>query len=307
MKCLVIGFGSIGRRHARVLGEIGFEVAVVTSATDTSLPAFRDLRSALDEFAPGYVVIANDTRLHGPTLAVLASHGLYGTTLVEKPMLAGSGEARVLPSGPVFVGYTLRFHPLITRLMEQLDGQALWTFTAYVGQYLPDWRPDRDYRQSYSARREDGGVVRDLSHELDYAQLLAGRWCSTIAAGGKLSTLDIDSEDAVTVLARCERCELVTVHMNYLDRSVSRWILVNGPFGTLKADLVKGTLAINGDEQQVVVERDAMMRQQHLAAMSGADPRACDAATALSTVRWVDAIHQSLADGCRVDADPHIA
>ncbi len=302
MKCLVIGYGSIGRRHARVLREMGHDVALVTSVADTSLTTFRNIRTALETFSPGYVVIANDTRLHGPTLGELAARGYAGRTLVEKPMLARSDEPLALPSGPVVVGYTLRFHPLIAQLLERLEGETLWTFTAYVGQYLPDWRPDRDYRQSYSARREDGGVVRDLSHELDYTQLLAGRWRSTMAAGGKLSALEIDSEDAVTVLARCERCELVTVHMNYLDRSASRWIRVNGPFGTLHADLVKGTLEVNGDTLQVDVARDAMMRDQHLAAMSGNDRRSCDTAAAMSTMRWVDAIHRSLASGCRIDA-----
>ena len=40
--------------------------------------------------------------------------------------------------------------------------------------YLPDWRPSRDYKESYSASVEQGGVVRDLVHEIDYCNYLFG-------------------------------------------------------------------------------------------------------------------------------------
>lgn len=302
MKCLVVGFGSIGRRHARVLAEMGHQVAIVTRGEATALPHYSELAEALGGFAPEYVVVANDTRLHGPTLELLAARGYRGRTLVEKPMLASPDEPVHMPDGPVFVGYTLRFHPLMMRLITLLSNAPLWTVTAYVGQYLPDWRPDRDYRDSYSARRGDGGVTRDLSHELDYVQLLAGRWIETVASGGRLSTLEINSEDAITALARCERCALVTVHLNYLDRTASRWLVANGPFGTVHADFVQGTLCVNGKEERVTVDRDAMIRAQHAAAIAGDDPRSCDTAAAMATLNWIEAIQRSLVERRWVDA-----
>lgn len=296
MKCLVIGHGSIGQRHARVLHEMGCAVSLVTRAPDVPYPRFSNVQAALQAVTPEYVVIANDTRLHGETLSMLAQSGFTGTSLVEKPMLARHDETCTLPAGPLFVGYTLRFHPLIGRLFVLLAQETLWTLTAYVGQYLPDWRPRQDYRQSYSARCDDGGVLRDLSHELDYAQMLAGPWQSTIAAGGHLSDLQIDSEDSITVLAECARCRLVTLHMNYLDRSVSRWIIANGAFGTYRVDLVKGIFAHNGCEETIRLDRDAMIRDQHAAAFSGTDPRLCTLAAAMSTLRWIDAAHAAMTE-----------
>jgi predicted dehydrogenase len=275
---------------------MGCRVTLVTRSTDVPFPRFSTIAEALVAAGPDYVVIANDTRLHGETLGVLAQCGFSGTSLVEKPMLARHDEACALPVGPLFVGYTLRFHPLISRLFSLLADEPLWTFTAYVGQYLPDWRPDQDYRQSYSARRDDGGVLRDLSHELDYAQMLAGRWRSTVAAGGHTSDLQIDSEDSVTVLAECERCPMVTLHMNYLDRSVSRWIIVNGAFGTYRVDLVKGLFVHNGSKEKVCIDRDAMIRDQHAAAFAATDPRLCTHAAAMSTLCWIDAAHVAMAE-----------
>lgn len=306
MKALVIGYGSIGRRHARVLAGMGHAVAFVTRAETIEAPYTRyaDLAAALIEFAPDYVIVANDTGLHGPTLARLADHAYGGITLVEKPLLVSAQEALRLPAGPVFVGYTLRFHPLFQRLRTLLHEQPIWTLSAYVGQYLPDWRPDSDYRQSYSARAAEGGVVRDLSHELDYLQVLAGTWRRTTALGGHLSTLEIDSEDAASILSQHERCPLVSVHVNYLDRAASRWILANGPFGTLRADLVQGILTINGQEERLPLERDMMMRAQHAAVLAGDGDALCTVPQALHTMRWIDAIHRALDTGSWIDATP---
>lgn len=304
MKSLVIGYGSIGRRHARVLAGMGHEVGFVTRAASIEAPYARygDPAVALAQFVPDYVVIANDTGLHGATLSTLADLGYRGITLVEKPLLADPQEAVRLPSGPVFVGYTLRFHPVFERLQAILQSQPLWTLSAYVGQYLPDWRPDSDYRQSYSARAADGGVVRDLSHELDYLQVLAGNWQRTTAAGGHLSPLVIESEDAVSILSQHAHCPLVSVHLNYLDRSTSRWILANGPFGTVRADLVNGVLSVNGKEEQLPLERDMMLRAQHAAALRGQDARLCTISAAMRTLQWIDAIHLAIAEPRWIDA-----
>lgn len=301
MRCLVVGLGSIGLRHADVLRSMGCDVAAVTARRDTELPAFDDLGVALATHAPEYVVIANDTGLHGLTLTQLAARGYRGVTLVEKPMLTRADETLMLPAGPVYVGYTLRFHPVLGRLFELAGSERLWSLSAYVGQYLPDWRPGRDYRQSYSSRSEEGGVVRDLSHELDYVQWLAGRWQSTVAHGGHVSALEIASEDVATVLASTERCEHATIHMNYLDRTASRWIVLNGPFGTMRADLVRGTIDVNGTETRLQVDRNQMIRQQHASAMQGDDARCCSVEDGLATVRWVDAIHCSMEGRCWVD------
>lgn len=276
---------------------MGNAVALVTKSEHADLPVFKKVSLGLEEWKPDYVVLANETRLHSVTLEQLAESDYRGIVLVEKPLVTCVDELGKIPPGPVYVGYTLRFHPLIQRMRQWAGDQELWTFTAYVGQYLPDWRPERDYRQTYSARRQDGGVIRDLSHELDYAHLITGQCQRTLAAGGHLSSLDIESEDAATILAEADRCRLVTLHVNYLDRVPSRWIVANGPKGTLRADLVSGALVVNNEETVIPVDRDAMILAQHDAAMSGDASYLCTLADALETTHWIDATHESLATG----------
>ncbi len=302
LKCLVVGYGSIGRRHARVLDDMGHQIALVTGVEDADRTKFDSVGEGIEKWSPDYVVVANDTGLHADTLARLRQVDFRGITLVEKPLFANSRDLGQIPEGPVFVGYGLRFHPVIQRISELVGDNPIWNLTAYVGQYLPDWRPDRDYRQSYSARSDDGGVIRDLSHELDYAQLIAGNWRRTVVAGGHLSSLEIESEDTASMLIECSRCPLVTLHVNYLDRIASRWIAINGPTGTIKADLLKGHMVTDTGEESVIVERDDMIRNQHLAVINLDQKYLCNLEDAMSTLRLIDAAHESMRNSCWVAA-----
>ena len=92
------------------------------------------------------------------------------------------------------------------RLHNELAAQKILTIEARVGFWLPDWRPARDYRETSSASRaEGGGVLADLSHEMDYLLWFAGAWRRVCALGGKVSDLELDVEDAAVLLVETER------------------------------------------------------------------------------------------------------
>ena len=94
---LVIGQGSIGQRHARLLRESGAEVSVVSAAAPG---AFRSLEQALSDQRYSYVVIANETAKHIETIRDLVSRGYKEHLLVEKPLACDtSGVAEISPSG----------------------------------------------------------------------------------------------------------------------------------------------------------------------------------------------------------------
>jgi predicted dehydrogenase len=126
-------------------------------------------------------------------------------------------------------------------------GRKIYSVEVRACSYLPDWRPGRDYRKCSSARRSDGGgVLRDLSHDLDYLLWIAGEWTSLSAVGGKLSQLEIETEDAVIITGSSERAAMFCVSLNYVDRQEERWIIVNTDEGTLRADLKTGKFLASG-------------------------------------------------------------
>jgi len=293
---LVVGHGSIGKLHVEILRGMNCDVGVVTSQTIDTYPSYPDLAQALADRAWRGVVIANPTSDHGTALQILDAAGYQGRVLVEKPMLSHSAEIPPGLAGRVTVGYNLRFHPLMLRLREELAGQSVITVLSYVGQYLPSWRLTRDYRESYSAKRaEGGGVLRDLSHELDFLRWLFGSPASLVAWGGHLSALEMDVEDTVTVMMETDRVRKVTVELNYLDRPVNRFILVNGTEHTWHLDFIKGSLTRDGQEIATArVQRHTTYESQARAWLAGDGSVIASCSDGLAVIGLIEQIEQSL-------------
>ena len=239
---------------------------------------------------PTYVVVANRTSEHFQAIEALAQYGFRGCVLIEKPLFDQPAEMPKHNFSHVAVGYNLRCHPLLRRLRTFLDDAgAILTAHIYVGSYLPHWRLDTDYRKSYSAKRnEGGGVLRDLSHELDYVLWLFGHWQKLTAHGGHLSSLEIDTEDAFSLIMETEFCSLVSIHMNYLDRIPRREIIVNTDHHTCWVDLIKGKIAFDGVEEFVTVALDDTYRVEHKAILEGNIEVLCTVEEAMETLDTID-------------------
>lgn len=293
---MVVGYGSIGARHARVLREDGLEVGVV-SRSGAAEGSVATLAEGLAQFRPDYVVLASPTSDHRAGLEALAEQAFGGRVLVEKPLLA---EPATLPwggFGQVGVGYNLRFHPLVARLRDALTGRRVLSASIHCGQYLPDWRPGTDYRATSSASlAAGGGVLRDLSHELDLAAHLLGSWTELTATGGRLGPLDIETDDAWGVLMRLRSGAIVTLGVDYWHRPARRSIVVETAEGSLSIDFIAGTFTENGKAEAHPAERDATYRAMHKAMLDHAPSPLCTAAEGLAVVDTIAAIEKAARD-----------
>ena len=295
---LVVGLGSIGRRHARLLGDLGLDVAAVSRRGDAALRCHASLEAALEQESPGYVVIANETASHRPTLLALAEAGFTGTVLVEKPLFDRPAPLPPHRFAGLYVGYNLRFHPLLAEVKRLLADEPALAAQVYVGQYLPDWRPGRDYRGTASASRAaGGGALRDLSHELDYMSWLFGPCRRVAALGGCSGALEIDSDDVQALLLSFERCPVATAQLNYLDRQVAREIVINTASRTIRADLLRGVLRVNDEERRFPAERDATYLAQHRSALGNSRDALCTAEEGAATLALVAAAERAAAEG----------
>lgn len=296
MKALVVGCGSIGSRHMRILKELGHDTALVSRhRMDSSI--YRSTAAALTQLQPDYVVIANRTHEHRNTLMTLFDRGYDGTVLVEKPLFHTPLPVDSTATRRVFVGYNLRFHPVMRALCAQLQFERVISAQVYAGQYLPTWRR-QDYRLGYSARRaEGGGVLRDLSHELDATLHLFGHWQRVAAIGGRYSSLEIDSDDTYGLLIATNRCPLVSIQINYLDRAKRREILVNTDRHTYRACLIHDTLQVDDLVQHIPSSIDATYRAEHEAVLAGDLSALCTVEEALETLQLIDAAEQSASTG----------
>jgi predicted dehydrogenase len=186
----VIGLGSIGLRHRRNLKSLLGKVTVVGMSAsarqvDGEIPFCDRLAKSLDEISdldPGLVIVASPAPLH----AEHAVHFLKRRVpvIVEKPVAASVEEAEkildaVNESGTAAaVGYCLRHSPGMQAVSSAIASGTLgeiYNVDVSVGQFLPTWRPGKDYRHTVSASRAlGGGVLNELSHEFDYLFALFG-------------------------------------------------------------------------------------------------------------------------------------
>ncbi|MCT7968537.1 Gfo/Idh/MocA family oxidoreductase [Laspinema sp. D1] len=289
-KILVVGYGSIGQRHTRLLKELGHSVAIVTRYLTNYSPWYPNLEKALHGWNPDYVVIANRTSEHYDSLSVLAETQFEGLVLIEKPLFSKYLDIPAHKFTQAAVAYNLRFHPLLQQLKSIIaTSPQVITVNIYIGSYLPDWRSTIDYRQSYSAFTEQGGgVLRDLSHELDYVKWIFGDWKCLTARGGKFSDLEIKSDDVYSLLMETEKAALVSLHMNYLDRTPRREIIVNTVDQTIEVDLIQNLITINGHQSLIPINPDSTYIAEHQAILARDRSTLCTLEEATQTLQTIE-------------------
>ncbi len=213
---------------------------------------FPDLTSALAKAKPDAVFICTPPVHHirQATEAVAAEAHVF----IEKPLshdregveeLANVAEAK---DRRIQVGYNLRFHPGLRHIKRLLEsgalGRILWA-RLESGQYLPDWRPWQDYRQSYTARRHlGGGILLDASHEFDYLVWLLGRPTEVMCMAGKVSDLEVDVEDCADVALRFGDGAQAVVHLDFVQRGYTRTCKLVGEKGTALWDFSQNEVRV---------------------------------------------------------------
>jgi predicted dehydrogenase len=251
-KILVVGAGSIGRRHIGNLNILGYEDIDVIDVNADCLEqvkskfkihnVFKSLEEvSIKDYDVGFIL--TPPVFHAPIALELANCGM--DLFIEKPLSSSLDDVDKLieikesKKLVIMVGYNQRFNPGLNELKSYIDKGTLgkiYYVRAEAGQYLPDWRPLNNYRKNYTAiRGMGGGILLDGSHELDYVLwLLNSKIQEVRSMYDKLSDLDIDVEDIAEILIRFENNVICSVHMDMIERGYNRSCKVVGEKGSIK-------------------------------------------------------------------------
>ena len=282
---------------------LGHNVAVVSRRRVDFPQLYKTSARALNDFAPDYIVIASRTSEHRDDIQQLAKLGFTGKLMIEKPVYQHG--AAIVPDqfARIKVAFNLRFHPALLEFRALLKTRTVHAVTAYAGSYLPDWRPNTDYRKGYSAlRAEGGGVLRDLSHELDYLQWIFGKWQRLTAIGGNLGSLGIDSDDVFSILFNTQHVPSISLSLNYLDTTTRRDVIALTDSGTVRLDLVAGTVEADGKTETFSIDRNGTYFAQHNDMVNNVDDVICDVAEGLDVMRMINAAEDAAISGIWVHA-----
>jgi len=262
-RILIIGIGSIGKRHLRLARKImpNADIRVLRHQTTNEAPehsngCFFNIEDSI-AFAPQIAVVANPAPFHIPIAQALADMGVH--LLIEKPLSDSlSGIIQLLETCKkqntvLLTGYNLRFLPSLQHFRDQL-GQGIVGKVLSVrcesGQYLPSWRPDSDYRRNVSARQEmGGGVLLELSHELDYLRWIFGEvdWVKAILS--RQSSLEIDVEDTAHLVLGftpdVNGNQLIgSINLDFIRHDTTRRCVAIGEKGSLCWNCLTGEVAL---------------------------------------------------------------
>ncbi len=248
MKILVIGYGSIGKRHARNVVALGHEVILLRHAKgEMNTTGFREYYSFLEvisrEKKIDAAIVCSPTSRHLEDARMLLEHNL--PFLLEKPPaidLESTIAMQKLIRGRDFryydIAFNLRYFPILQFIKEFLPKLGeIYSARVSADYYLPNWRKNIDYRQTSSAKAElGGGVLLELTHEIDYILWLFG--CPKNVTGHikKISKLDISTEDYCSAIFEYENGSAVELHLSYLSQKNLRGCQIIAENGTLEWD-----------------------------------------------------------------------
>jgi predicted dehydrogenase len=262
LKILIAGFGSIGRRHLRNLRALGETDVVLLRSNRSTLPLDEiagvpvetDLRAAMAH-KPDAVIISNPTALHLDVAIPAAEAGC--AILLEKPIsdsidriaeFCAAVDHGGRRSQRVLVGFQFRFHPtlqLAARLIAAGTIGGVQSVRAHWGEYLPNWHPWEDYRQSYAARADlGGGVILTLCHPLDYLRLIVGEVSELWAFTNRSGALGLAVEDSAEIGLRFASGVLGSVHLDYVQQPGAHTLEIIGSAGSLRWDNADGVLSV---------------------------------------------------------------
>ena len=263
-RILIVSLGSIGQRHLRLARMLlpDADIRVLRHKTSSEVPEYSNgcfsHVSDVIAFAPQIAVIASPAPFHIDTAQALANAGVH--LLIEKPLSDSlRGIEQLLETchkqGTVLLtGYNLRYLPSLRHfrslLVEHVIGRVL-SVRCEIGQYLPSWRPNSDYRHGVSARRDlGGGALLELSHELDFLRWIFGEVEWVKATLSRQSGLDIDVEDTAHltlgfVPSSVGQAQLIgSVNLDFVRHDTTRITIAIGESGSLRWNGLTGEVSL---------------------------------------------------------------
>lgn len=263
MKVCFVGIGSIGTRHLRNLVTIceNRGIALEIHAFRESSRKINDELKCfiqkeiyeIDELDKNYDItfITNPTYKHYESIKLFKLRTKH--MFIEKPIFDKStynidSMIDLDNKSVYYIAAPLRYTDVIQEIKTIIENESIYSARIICSSYLPDWRPGVDYRNIYSAHREQGGGVSiDCIHELDYIVYLFGFPDEVINARGTYSHLEINSDD-LSVYIFIYKDRLVELHLDYFGREKKREIELIGRNGSIIGDLNRGEIRFSNKE-----------------------------------------------------------
>jgi predicted dehydrogenase len=251
---LIIGFGSIGKRHTNNLLSLTKSNLIIYtnrknikktelvnhSKNKNRIKILNDFKKCLNE-KPKICFICNETNLHIDYAMKLAKENM--DIFVEKPLSHSMKNISSLQSMMqknkkiLMVGCNFRFYPPIQKIKQLISKKFIGNIISVQSEnnsFLPDWHPSEDYSKNYAAKdSKGGGVTLTQIHELDFLTWIFGNQKKIHSLVGKFSNLKITSDDLSVSIIELKNKIIIELHLDYFSRPFYKRIKIRGTNGII--------------------------------------------------------------------------
>mgnify|MGYP006082875167 CR=1 FL=1 len=314
---VVIGMGSIASRHRKNLKLLfpDAEIVGISSSGRSDVSSEENIDIVLKEVTElagldiEMAIVASPAPFHANHAIPLINMGI--PTLIEKPVAMTSADCNRLIGAqeetgtPVVVGYCLRYLPAAPKIHDLINNGfigELYNAHFEVGQYLPDWRPSKFYKDSVSAVPElGGGALLELSHEFDFALWVFNDLDVGYYVLRKSKELELKVEDMVDVIASSSNGALVSIHLDMLQLKAHRNYRFTGSKGSIEWDLLANKVIFTNRSSSRLIHYDEVwdsncmyidMLNDFLNLINGDDNRCVNLGSATRTLKFIDQVKQ---------------
>lgn len=290
-KALIFGSGSIGTKHVNLLRKLNkiSNILIYTKRKHKKITSTNNIKEIIN-YDPDYILVCSETYLHYQHIKLIEKIFINKKVLVEKPLFHKSINFNP-KKNKYYVGYNLRFHPVIKFLKNKIKKKEIFSVSIFCNSFLPKWRKNINYSNSYSSQKKGGGVLLDLSHEIDYLQWMFGKVdVIEYKKIKKISNLKIKSEDFSQIIGKIKNINFY-LNLTYFSRFEERKIIIDSINETIVADLINYNIKIIKDKKSKIIKfkkkKDQTYIDQHVSILNNQFKTVCDLKDAKKTLSFI--------------------
>ena len=302
-RVLIIGYGSIGKRHSNILNKMRKikKIYILTKQKIQNTKKIEKINyNIFLKLDIDYIIVSNPSSLHFKFIKLIEKNFKNKKVLIEKPLF-NKVHNLSLRKNFYYVGYNLRFHPVIKKIKDLIIDKLIWHIEMVQESFLPNWRKNINYMKSSTAKKSTGGgVLLELSHELDLAINIFGHLNPLFVLNTKKSNLKINTDDILIItgfIRSINKKIIFDLSSNIFSKKLRREIRINGKDFSIVGDLINNTIIYKIKNKKYKfkysnLHNNQTYSEQHKAILNNNNDIICKYNEAIKVMNLIDKIQK---------------